>query len=52
MPTRIEEIDLQVTEPQPAPAEAAPTSPRPLDPWRIAAMLRREEERRMRLVAD
>lgn len=52
MPTRIEEIDLQVTEPQRPPAEAAPASPQPLDPWRLAAMLRREQERRMRLAAD
>jgi hypothetical protein len=52
MPTRIEEIELQVTEPQPAPAEAAAAPAQLPDPWRIAALLRRENERRMRLVAD
>jgi hypothetical protein len=52
MPTRIEEIDLQVTEPQPAPAESVTAPAQPLDPWRLAAALRREHERRARLVAD
>lgn len=52
MPIRIEEVAIETTEPAPAAQQTAAPAATPLDLPRLAAALRREDERRARLWAD